>query len=118
MKAKTILTALFALILLTMILVTSLSSLRVPLWNSFDEFNWARSPWAVATLFDAYFGFLTFYVWVFYKERSVLARALWFVLIMALGNIAMAGYVLLQLSRLQPQDGVEKLLLRAHAPLS
>jgi hypothetical protein len=118
MKAKPTLTIVFTLILVTMIIATSLSSMRVPLWNSFDEFTWARSPWAVATLFDAYFGFLTFFIWVAYKERSATSRILWFVSIMALGNIAMAGYVLLQLSRLKPEDGIEKLLLRDHARLS
>jgi hypothetical protein len=118
MKVKPILTILFTLILLTMIAVTSLSSLRVPLWNSVDEFTWVRSPWAVATLFDAYFGFLTFFVWVAYKERSAASRILWLVLIMAFGNIAMASYILLQLPRLKPEDGLEKLLLRDHAHLS
>jgi hypothetical protein len=34
------------------------------------------------------------------------------VLIMALGNLAMASYVLLQIRRLQPGDGIEKLLQR------
>jgi hypothetical protein len=32
--------------------------------------------WTIATLMDAYFGFLTFYVWVFYKEMRWLPRLL------------------------------------------
>jgi uncharacterized protein DUF1475 len=115
MKAKQGVALLFLVILLTMILVTSLSSLRVPLWNSFNEFSWLHSPWAVSTLFDAYCGFLTFYVWVAYKEKTAFAKVIWFVLIMALGNIAMASYVLLQLSRLKPGDGIENLVVRTHA---
>ncbi len=61
---------------------------------------------------DAYCGFLTFYAWVFYKERSALGRAGWFVAIMLLGNFAMATYVLLQLARLRADQPLEQLLLR------
>lgn len=69
-------------------------------------------PWFVATLADAYIGFVIFFVWVTHKERSARSRILWSVLIMGLGNMAAAFYVLLQLGKLQPGDGWEKLLLR------
>jgi hypothetical protein len=39
----------------------------------------------------------------------------WFVLIMALGNIAMSAYVLIELFRLKPADGVDCLLRRRTA---
>ncbi len=68
--------------------------------------------WFRATLADAYCGFLTFYAWVFYKERSAAARAGWLVAILALGTIAMSAYVLRALVRLPPGAGVERLLLR------
>ncbi len=71
-----------------------------------------RDPWVVATLFDAYFGFLTFYVWVFYKEPRAAARIGWFVAIMLLGNFAMAFYVLRELFRLPPGQPVSAILLR------
>jgi len=80
-----------------------------------DEFSWAHSPWAVATLFDAYFGFLTFYAWVFYKETSWVARLIWFVLIMGLGNIAMSSYVLIQLFRLRAEQSASDILLRSRS---
>jgi uncharacterized protein DUF1475 len=104
---------LFAGIIVTMLVVTRLASLKRPLWDSAVEFHWATSPWSVATLFDAYFGFLTFYVWVAYKERKAAARVVWFILIMALGNMAMSAYMLLQLSKLRSGHGLEALLLRA-----
>jgi hypothetical protein len=67
--------------------------------------------WFQATLVDTYLAFLTFYVWVFYKEAKWFARILWFVLIMALGNLAIAAYVLIQLWK--SKDGSpEKILLR------
>jgi hypothetical protein len=69
--------------------------------------------WTIATFLDAYCGFLTFYVWVFYKEARRSTRVLWFLAIMALGNIAMSCYVLLQLFRLRADQDVSALLLRS-----
>lgn len=69
-------------------------------------------PWFVATLFDAYFGFLWFWAWIAYKETSNAARALWLVLVLGLGNIAMAAYMLLELRRLPAGATAEQLLLR------
>ena len=54
-------------------------------------------PWFIATLFDAYWAFIAFYVWVAWKEQSAAARVGWFVAIIALGNIAMAAYLLREL---------------------
>lgn len=68
-------------------------------------------PWFIATLMDAYFGFLTFYLWVAYKETSWTSRGIWFVAIMSLGNFAISGYLLWQLSRMQ-RFSWEGLLLR------
>jgi hypothetical protein len=66
--------------------------------------------WTIATLMDAYFGFLTFYVWVFYKEMRWLPRLLWLVAIMLLGNMAMSSYVLVQLARLRRNDAASSIL--------
>lgn len=70
------------------------------------EFDWVKSPWAIATLFDAYFGFIAFWVWVCFKERTIALRILWFILIMTLGNIAISGYMLIQLFRLKKDEPV------------
>lgn len=99
---------LFGAIFIWMIVMTIRTSLTVSLFDAIPGF--AANPWAVATLYDAYFGFLTFYVWVAYKQRSWWLRVLWFILIMSLGNIAMSLYVLIQLIRLGPQDRVETIL--------
>lgn len=80
---------------------------------------WPRllnEPWTVATLWDAYFGFTTFYVWVFYKESEFVARLSWLAAIMFLGNIAMSFYVLIQLFKLPAGATAETLLLRQSAP--
>jgi Protein of unknown function (DUF1475) len=71
------------------------------------------NAWFVATTFDAYFGFLWFWAWIAYKETSNVARAAWLVGVLALGNIAMASYMLLQLRKVPPGAGIERLLLRA-----
>ncbi len=67
--------------------------------------------WFQATLVDTYLAFLTFYVWVFYKETKWLTRILWFVLIMLLGNLAIASYVLLQIWK-SKNGSPENILLR------
>ena len=112
---KTVLKILFAGILIYMVCMTTWVSVHKSILLSPDEFSWAHSPWAVATLFDAYFGFLTFYAWVFYKETSWVARLIWFVLIMGLGNIAMSSYVLIQLFRLRAEQAASDILLRSRA---
>lgn len=68
--------------------------------------------WFHATLADAYCGFLTFYCWVFYLERSSVRRALWLVAILLLGNLAMAAYALNRLLRLPADAGAADILLR------
>ena len=107
---KTALKLLFGAIFVWMIVMTIRTSMTVSLWSSLHSF--ADNPWAVATRWDAYFGFITFWVWVAYKESTVWSRALWLVLILALGNIAMSFYVLLQLFRLKPDQPVEAALWR------
>jgi len=110
---RLLLKILFAGIFVWMVGMTTYVSLHKPLWQAGSEFSWASSPWAVATLFDAYFGCVTFFVWVCFKECSLAAKMAWFVLIMALGNIAMSGYVLLQLFKLKPEEPLSRVLLRA-----
>jgi hypothetical protein len=56
-----------------------------------------RNPWFQVTLFDAYFAFLTFYVWIAWKERSTPARVLWAITVVLWGNFAMATYMLREL---------------------
>jgi hypothetical protein len=107
---KTALKLLFAAIFVWMVVMTIRTSMTVSLWSSLHSFT--GNPWAVATLYDAYFGFITFWVWVAYKESTLWSRLLWLVLILALGNIAMSFYVLIQLFRLKPDQPVEALLRR------
>ena len=114
---KIFLKCLFGLIFVFMVVMTARTALLEPLFISGSispgvraQFN--GSPWAVATLYDAYFGFITFFCWVAYRECSNLSRGIWFLLIMALGNIAMSAYVLIQLFNLRPSEGLSALFRR------
>ncbi len=110
MTTKTRLTLLFSLILLAMILGTGWASLHQAVQDWGGLTSGPDRYWTFATLMDAYCGFITFYAWVLYKESRALPRIAWFVAIMLLGNMAMAGYVLLQLRRLRPGEGAAQLL--------
>ena len=99
-------------VLLTMLAVTGWASSVQALWKIPAEVG--GHPWFIATLFDAYFGFLFFWLWVAYKERNWLARISWLVGILLFGNIAMALYILIQTFRLPKVSPVERLLLRQH----
>jgi hypothetical protein len=63
----------------------------------------ATHPWFLATMADAYWGFVTFYTWVAYKERRWSARIAWLLAVLALGNIAMSAYCLCELA-LEPKE--------------
>ena len=99
---------LFVVILGSMIWVTTWAGLQCPLFGVPRAV--ATHPWFIATMFDAYWGFITFYVWVFYKESRWLPRIAWFAAIMLLGNMAMSAYVLLQLRRLAPGQSTASML--------
>lgn len=101
---------LYAAIFLVMIAVTT--------WAASQE-NILKIPpvvlndvWFKATLFDAYFAFLSFYLWVCYREKTILWKVFWFFAIVFLGNIAMSVYVLKALQRLKPGEGPAQLLAR------
>jgi hypothetical protein len=111
MTARTGLTLLFATILAGMLAVTGWATVSQPLWQWGGLVTPPDRAWTIATLADAYAGFVTFYAWVFYKERAR-GRCVWFIAIMVLGNIAMASFVLRELARLRPEEPLANLLLR------
>ena len=108
---RIVIVSLFCSILAGMLAVTTYASLDRSILNVGSQLTSDR--WFHATLADAYFGFLTFYVWVAYKESRWWCRVVWLVLIMTLGNIAMSIYVLIELWRWDKDRGFEALLLQA-----
>lgn len=107
---RNILTIVCLFVLAVMLYVTVVASLQQDVLTA-TRLLWP-DPWFRATLADAYFGFFFFWLWVAWREQSMSKGAVWFLLIMTLGNFAMAGYLLLQLQRLQPGGGIESLLKR------
>ena len=110
MTAKSGLTLLFSAIFTTLLAW----SIWATMHQSVTAWGGLTTPpdnyWTIATLLDAYFGFITFYVWVAFKERRWLPRIGWFVAIMLLGNMAMSLYVLIQLWRLPSHQPVSSIL--------
>jgi hypothetical protein len=104
---------LFTVVLASMLAVVSWASEHTPL------FQIPRAvfthPWFIATLFDAYWAFVTFFVWVAWKEQSLAARVLWFVALIALGNIAMATYMLRELFHVPTNGPLEPVFTRRNS---
>jgi hypothetical protein len=110
MPTKATLKILFCCIFAAMFAVSVWASTRQPLLQWGGLTTGPDRYWTLATLMDAYAGFLTFYVWVFYKEPRWLPRLAWFIAIMVLGNMAMSAYVLLQVLRLKNGQNASSIL--------
>jgi hypothetical protein len=106
-----LLRVILSLILLSMVALTLVASQESSLMEAGSEL-W-KDAWFRLTLADAYFGFLIVYLWTAYKERTWWAKIVWFVLFMALGNMAVAAYILIQLFKVREKDLAASLLLRA-----
>ncbi len=115
MKPATSLKWLFAFILGSLLAYTVWASRMQPVLQWGGLTRGEDRYWTIATMLDAYYGFLTFYVWVFYKELRWSRRIGWFTAIMLLGNMAMSAYVLRQLLRLGPDDHPADILAARNA---
>jgi uncharacterized membrane protein len=111
MSSKTVLIALFGCIFVGLSAYNLHASTLQAVWQWGGLTSGPDRYWTRATFVDAYCGFLTFYVFVYYKERIV-GRIGWFVAIMLLGNVAMSFYMLLCLKRLKPGEPVSGILVR------
>jgi len=100
----------FSLVLAVMLAVTLWAGSQVPLWAVPRTVG--LHPWFLATLADAYCGFLTFWLWILYREPSWPSRLLWLAAVLLLGNIAMAAYGLATFWRLPADARPSDLLLR------
>lgn len=112
---KRALQILFGFILVSLTAYNLWVSTRQPVWQWGGLTTPPDNLWTIATLIDAYYGFITFYVWVLWKETRALPRVLWFAAIMLLGNIAMSAYVLRQLARPGPAGSMSTLLSARNA---
>lgn len=69
-------------------------------------------PWFLATLADAYWAFIAFFVFVAWKQRDGLSRVSWFVAIMLLGNISIAAFFLRELFRISRAEEIAEIFSR------
>ena len=98
-------------VLLVMLAATTWASLQE---NALEAaLRMVHDRWTVATFFDAYFGFLWFWLWIAATERCGWAKWLWLGAILLLGNLAMAAFVLLRLHRTKAGDGLQGFLMGA-----
>ena len=101
---------LFAAVVVTMLGLIAWASLDTPLFEIPGAV--IGHPWFVTTLFDAYFAFLAFFVWVAWKERRAFAGGLWFVSIMLLGNVAIGAYMVRELFRVPARTSLTDVMTR------
>ncbi len=104
----------FLLVLFAMLAVTTWAGMQENILVAGGRL--IRDPWGLATLFDAYFAFLAFWLWLAWRERTWAPRLLWLLAILGLGNLAMAAYVLLQLFGLGAGSGLDALFQRKPLP--
>jgi hypothetical protein len=91
---------LLAGIFILMIAVTSWATAQESVVAGF--WHLIEYRWNLATLADAYCGFLTFFLLVMYRERGFFKRAGLLILILLFGNIAMSAYLLYALWKIGP----------------
>jgi len=78
--------------------------------NLFEQWNFLGSiPWMRATLWDFYANVIVIFFWLCYKEKSIILKLIWLVMLVALGSIASCAYVLIQLFTLKPGEGLKEL---------
>ena len=107
---KNSLIALFTITCVWIIYVVIDTSLKSNLFTEWDYL--ASIPWMRATLWDFYANILVLLTWVYYKERSIMAKVVWTVLFVCLGSIAVTAYVVIQLLKMKSSDSIESVLVR------
>ena len=104
-----LLKVIFGSIFIFMLYATTKASLELNLFEHLSTL--IKDPWAVMTLYDAYFAFLFFYIWFFYKEKNWGLRIIGFIMVVCFGTIFMSLYMLIRIFNLKHDDGFKELLL-------
>ncbi|WP_343693397.1 DUF1475 family protein [Chitinophaga sp.] len=108
----TFLKILFSALLIWMCYVVITTSMESSL---FKEWNFLGSiPWMRATLWDFYTNVLVIFIWICYKEKTIISKGIWLLLLITLGSIASCIYMLVQLFRLPPAEGLKELFGKKH----
>lgn len=106
---KTALKVLFSAVFVFMTYSVVTTSIKSNLFKEWDYL--AGIPWMKATIQDFYANALVIMLWVAYKETNWFSKVIWIILLAALGSIATAGYLVLQLFKLKNGEGIKELLV-------
>jgi H+/Cl- antiporter ClcA len=98
---------LFSLIFVWMCYVVISTCLASNLFVEWDFLG--KIPWMKATLWDFYSNVTVIFVWLCYKESKLWLKIIWLILLVTLGSIASCAYILLQLFKLKPGEGLKEL---------
>ncbi|MCB9858569.1 MAG: DUF1475 family protein [Phycisphaerales bacterium] len=79
----------------TMVCLIFWAAAQANLW--IDLVAIVRLPWGLVTLADLSFGLFFIALWIAHLERRVWPTAMWIVLLLVLGNLATAIYLLVRL---------------------
>lgn len=99
----------FGLLSAGMVVLVVITSLQSNMFQLPSEV--VNEPWFRTTLVDFYFNICVIAAWTIYKEANVLKASVWILSFIFLGSIATCFYVFLQINRLKPSDGLEKIFL-------
>jgi len=97
----------FSLLFVWMCYVVISTSIQSNLFTNWDYLG--SIPWMRATLCDFYTNVLVIYLWLCYKETKILPKIIWLILLVTLGSIASCAYMLIQLFKLKPGEGLKEL---------
>jgi hypothetical protein len=108
MKSRPLAAIIAAAIFLTMLAFT-VRALAVR--GVFDQpAEMVADVWFQASLVDAYLCFFMLWVWIAYCVRNWVTAAIWFVLVMSFGSMAIALYAFWRLARAPANAGVGEAL--------
>jgi hypothetical protein len=98
---------LFSVLFVWMCYVVITTSFNSNLFSNWDYLG--NIPWMRATLWDFYTNVTVIFVWICYKENKLYLKIIWLLLLVTLGSIASCTYVLIQLFKLKPGEGLKEL---------
>lgn len=88
------------------IIATSLES------NLFEEWEFLSSiPWMKATLIDFYINEIIIFLWVCFRESSLLKKIVWAILFFCLGSAATTLYILIILFKADVKSSPKEILI-------
>jgi hypothetical protein len=109
----TFLKILLSCILIFMIWEIIDTSMESNLFTEWDTLG--KIPWMEATLYDFYANALCLYLWMFYKEQSVIKKIFWLIFLVTMGSVATCIYILKELFALKENEGLKTLLVRQNS---